>query len=166
MNPSRLRPGCFLILVTGIPAAACRSRTTAAVSEADSAAISRAVEASWRETMAGAGSLDPERVRAGYVDRPLVAVNGRIVEDYDRDAFPSIKSWLHSLRHLDASYDKVHVQVLSPNAAVATMMHHVKWTDSAGTPGEWNSAWTAVFRQVDGRWKIAYSHESTEPPAK
>ena len=166
MNPFRLRLVCSLILVTGVPATACRSRTTTAVSEIDSAAISRAVEASWRETMASAGSLDPERVRAGYVDRPLVAVNGHIVEDYDRDAFPSIKSWLHSLRHLDARYDQVHVQVLSPDAAVATMMHHVKWTDSAGTPGEWNSAWTAVFRQVDGRWKIAYSHESTEPAGR
>jgi len=35
------------------------------------------------------------------------------------------------------------------------MMHHVKWTDSAGAPGNWHSAWAAVFRQVGGRWKIA-----------
>ena len=114
--------------------------------------------------MAGARGLDPERIRAGYVERPVVAVNGRIVEDYDRDQFPEIRRWLRSLRRFEASYDDVHVQVLSQNAAVATMMHHLRWTDSAGTAGEWNSAWTAVFRQESGRWKIAYSHESTAQP--
>lgn len=116
--------------------------------------------------MAGARSLDAVKVRAGYVAHPLVAVNGHILEDYDHDVFPGIKSWLRSLRHLDASYDQVHVQVLGPGAAVATMMHHIKWTDSAGTPGQWNSAWTAVFRPENGRWKIAYSHESSEPAGR
>ena len=166
MNSVTLTLTCSLALVTALASGACRSRRTAAAGEADSAAISQAIENSWRETMAGARSLDPERVRAGYVEHPLVAVNGHIVEDYDRDQFPGIRGWLRSLRHLEASYDHVHVQVLSPQAAVATMMHHVKWTDSAGTPGEWNSAWTAVFRPENGRWKIAYSHESTEPDGK
>jgi len=56
------------------------------------------------------------------------------------------------------------VQVLSPTAAVATMMHHLRWIDSAGMTGEWNSAWTAVFRQEHDRWKIAYAHGSTAEP--
>jgi ketosteroid isomerase-like protein len=51
----------------------------------------------------------------------------------------------------------------APGAAVATMSHHLRWTDVEGRPGEWHSAWTAVFqRRADG-WQIIYSHESTPP---
>lgn len=47
------------------------------------------------------------------------------------------------------------------------MNHHLRWTDTTGIAGEWNSAWTAVFRLVQGRWKIVYSHESVLPaPSK
>jgi ketosteroid isomerase-like protein len=135
------------------------------VTGADSVAIHTAIEATWREMMAGARALDPERVRAGYAERPVVAINGRIVGEFDRDQFDETRRWLRSMRRFDASYDQVHVQVLSSTAAVATMMHHLRWVDSAGAPGEWNSAWTAVFREQDGRWRVAYAHESTAEPA-
>ena len=116
--------------------------------------------------MAGARALDPERIRAGYAERPVVAINGRIVEEFDRDQFNETRQWVPSLRHFDASYDHVHVQVLSRDAAVATMMHHLKWTDSSGAQSEWNSAWTAVFREEHGRWRVGYAHESTAEPAR
>jgi len=72
--------------------------------------------------------------------------------------------WLGSLRHLDANYDNVHLEVVAPDAAIATMNHHLRWTDTAGSDGEWHSAWTALFRRIDGNWKIAYSHESIPVP--
>lgn len=164
MNPSVLARTCLLALTCATASGACHSRP--AVTEADSAAISSAVEATWREMMAGARALDPERIRAGYAERPVVAINGRIVEDFDRDQFNETRQWVRSLRHFDASYDHVHVQVLSRDAAVATMMHHLKWTDSSGAQSEWNSAWTAVFREEHGRWRVAYAHESTAEPAR
>lgn len=166
MNPSVLARLCILTLAGATMSGACHSRPAEIVTAADSTAITSAIEASWRDMMAGARSLDPERIRAGYAERPVVAINGRIVEDFDRDQFNDTRQWLRSLRQFDASYDRVHVQVLSPNAAVATMLHHLQWTDSAGTPGEWNSAWTAVFRQEKGDWKIVYAHESTAEPAR
>jgi ketosteroid isomerase-like protein len=134
------------------------------MTEAERAAAATAVEQAWSEMMAGGRALDPERIRAGYVDDPVVAINGLIIDDFDREQFDETKRWLTSLRHFDASYDHVHLEVLSPAAAVATMNHHLKWRDSSGTTGEWNSAWTAVFRRVQGRWKIVYSHESTAEP--
>jgi hypothetical protein len=115
--------------------------------------------------MAGAHALDPDRIRARYVEHPIVAINGRIIEHYDRDQFDDVRRWMRSLRQFNATYDHVHVQILSPTAAVATMLHHLRWTDTAGVPGEFNSAWTAVFRQVNGEWKIAYAHESRAVPA-
>ena len=47
---------------------------------AERAVIADGVERAWAEMMAGARALDPDRIRAGYVDRPTVAINGRVVE--------------------------------------------------------------------------------------
>lgn len=132
------------------------------ITDAQRATIVGSVEQTWAKMMAAARALDPAGIRAGYVDRPTVAINGLILEDFDRQ-FHETERWLGSLRQLDASYDNVHLEVLSPTAAVATMNHHLRWIDTTGTAGEWNSAWTAVFRQGDGRWKIVYSHESVLP---
>jgi ketosteroid isomerase-like protein len=152
-----------LALVTTLAVAGCYPRE-AILTNADRAAIATAVEATWAGMMTGGRALDPDRIRAGYADRPIVAINGRIIEDFDRDQFDETRQWLRSLQRFNASYDHVHLEVLSPATAVATMNHHLTWTDSTGTSGEWNSAWTAVFRLIKGRWKIAYAHESTPRP--
>src|SRR6185312_9245116 len=112
MNSLTLARRCSLSLASALMSGACHSSSSSVTADADSAAISRAIETSWGDVMAGARGLDPERIRAGYVERPVVAVNGRIVEDYDRDQFPEIRRWLRSLRRFEASYDDVHVQVL------------------------------------------------------
>ena len=166
MSPSMLARMCLLALTGATASGGCRSRPAMMVTEADSTTIASEVEAAWQDMMAGARALDPERIRAGYAERPVVAINGRIVEDFDRDQFDWTRQWVRSLRHFDASYDHVHVQVLGRDAAVATMMHHLTWTDSSGTQTEWNSAWTAVFREEHGRWRVAYAHESTAEPAR
>ncbi len=133
--------------------------------EPERKAIARAVEATWADMMLGAKDLDADRIRTGYAAKPVVAINGRIIEDFDRDQFTVTRGWLKSLRQFDARYSNVHVHLLSPTAAVATMNHHLSWTDTAGIAGEWHSAWTAVFEQVDGRWRIVYSHESVSTPS-
>ena len=133
------------------------------VTEAERAAIASAVERAWADMMAGARALDPARIRAGYVDRPIVVINGLIIDDFDRSQFEETRRWIGSLRQFEGSYDHVHLEVLSPASAVATMNHHLKWTDTTGIAGEWNSAWTAVFRRIEGRWKIVHSHESVQP---
>jgi ketosteroid isomerase-like protein len=163
MNAPLPPPLRALALATTLALTGCHPRE-ATVTEADRADIAAAVEATWADMMTGARALDPDRIRAGYADRPIVAINGRIIENFDRDQFEETRQWLRSLRRFDGSYDHVHLEVLSPATAVATMNHHLTWTDAAGTSGEWNSAWTAVFRLINGRWKIAYSHESTPRP--
>jgi ketosteroid isomerase-like protein len=150
--------------VAAIVLCACQGRGREAVTTGEQAAAAKAVESVWAGMMVAGRALDPDGIRAAYVARPVVAINGRIIEDFDRDQFDEVRRWFRSLRRFEASYDHVHLEVLSPATTVATMNHHLRWTDSAGTSGEWNSAWTAVFRRVNGQWKIAYSHESTLPP--
>ena len=161
MHALQSQPMCSLALAPVTALTGCQSRAAVAVTEADRAAIASAVEATWADMMAAGRALDPDGIRAGYVDKPIVAINGSIIENFDRDQFDETRRWLKSLRGFEGSYDHVHLEVLSPSTAVATMNHHLTWTDSIGTSGEWNSAWTAVFRLIEGRWKIIYSHEST-----
>lgn len=134
------------------------------MTEAERAVVARAVERAWAAMMAGARALEPERIRAGYVDQPSVAINGRIIGDFDRDQFDEVRRWFRSLTRFEAEYDHVRLEVLGPHAAVATMYHHLRWWDTAGAVGEWNSAWTAVFHQTGGQWKIIHSHESVPLP--
>jgi ketosteroid isomerase-like protein len=143
---------------------ACQGRDPELLTAGERAATAKAVEAVWVEMMAAGRARNPDGIRAAYVERPVVAINGRIVDDFDRDQFDEVRLWLRSLQQFEASYDHVHLEVLGPTATVATMNHHLRWTDSSGTSGEWNSVWTAVFRRIDGRWRITYSHESTPPP--
>ncbi len=166
-------PTRALALASLIALASCRSQSTGEaarvpgaaeeVTDVERAAIAIAVEQAWADMMAGARALDPARIRAGYVDSPIVVINGLIIDDFDRSQFEETRRWIGSLRRFDATYDHVHLEVLSPAAVVATMNHHLRWTDTTETVGEWNSAWTAVFRRVQGRWKIVYSHESVLP---
>lgn len=153
-----------VFLAAAMALCACQGRDPEAVTPGERAATAKAVESVWAGMMAAGRALNPDGIRAAYVDRPVVAINGQIIEDFDRDKFDDVRQWLRSLRRFDASYDHVHLEVLGPGTVVATMNHHLRWMDSAGTSGEWNSAWTAVFRRIDGRWKIAYSHESTPAP--
>jgi uncharacterized protein (TIGR02246 family) len=154
----------MLALTLAMTLDACQSGSTRVITEIDSTEVANAIEAVWRNMIAGAQTLNPDRIRASYVEQPVVVINGRIIDDFDRDQFVATRRWLRSLRQFEGTYDRVRLQVLSADAAVATMNHHLRWTDTLGTSGQWNSAWTAVFRQVDGRWKITYSHESTDQP--
>ena len=127
------------------------------------AAISDSVEQAWAGMMTAARQLDAARMRAGYAEHPVVAVNGIIIDDFD-ERFDGTRQWLGSLRVLEATYDNVHVEVLAPDVVVATMNHHLTWSDTTGAPGEWHSAWTGVFRRIGGEWRIIYSHESLPLP--
>ena len=160
MNPVPPLRIHWLSLVATMALSSCQSQAAVMITEEERAAIARSVEATWADMMAAAEALNPDPIRASYVDRPVVAANGRIIGEFDRDQFDGTRRWLRSLRRFDGSYDHVHLEVLDRRTAVATMNHHLKWIDTTGTAGEWNSAWTAVFRLIDGRWKIAYSHES------
>lgn len=164
MNALPLRRTWVVLLAAALVLCACHGRDPEAVTAGERAATAKAVESVWGGMMAAGRALNPDGIRAAYMDQPVVAINGRIIENFDRDQFDEVRRWFRSLRRFDASYDHVYLEVLGPGTVVATMNHHLRWTDSTGTSSEWNSAWTAVFRRIDGRWKIAYAHESTPAP--
>lgn len=141
---------------------ACQSATIE-LSNEQRGAIRDSVEQVWEGMMTGARQLDAARIRAAYASKPIVALNGGIIDDFDA-RFELTTQWLESLRLLEAAYDNVHFEVLAPDVVVTTMNHHLNWTDTTGAQGEWHSAWTGVFRRIGREWKIVYSHESLPLP--
>ena len=129
------------------------------------AVIAAQVDELLASMMAGARALNPDQIRAAYAPHPTVAINGVILDDWQAH-FAAIRPWLTSLHTLDATYDNVHIEVLGTDAVVTTMNHHLSWTDATGGLGEWHSAWTAVLRCSEDRWRIVYSHESTQPQSQ
>ncbi len=147
-----------LLLLVGV---ACQPAMTDMTDE-QRAAIRDTVEQIMDGLVDAARALDAVPVRAAYAENPVVVLNGVIIEDFDAQ-FELTKQFLGSLQVLDGSYDNLHLEVLAPDAVVVTRNDHLRWTDTTGTMGEWHSAWTGVFRLIDGEWKIVYAHESIPP---
>ncbi len=144
-----------------LAAVACQPATKV-LTEGQRAAIRDTVEQVMDELVAAGRALDAERVRAGYAEDPVVALNGVVIDDFDA-RFEMTKQFFGALRAAEGYYDNLHVEVLAPDAVVVTRNDHLSWTDTSGMTGQWHSAWTGVFRRMDGEWKIVYAHESTLP---
>src|SRR3990172_237227 len=54
------------------------------ITDAQRATIVRSVKQTWANMMAAARALNPAGIRARYVYRPTLAINGLILEDFDR----------------------------------------------------------------------------------
>ncbi len=79
MNAQPLPSRSMLAVALAMALDACQSGSTRVTTEADSTAIASAIEGVWRNMMAGAQALDPDRIRASYVEQPVVVINGRII---------------------------------------------------------------------------------------
>lgn len=60
-------------------------------------------------------------------------------------------------------WGEVHVDRLSRDAAVLTGTWSIPHIAPGGMPHTISGAWTAIFRRVDGEWKIIQEHLSVPP---
>ncbi len=151
-----------IVAAVAVSIIACQPAATELTDE-QRAAIRDAVEQTWSGMMDAAHARDADGIRAGYAEDVVAVLNGVIIEDFDA-RFELTRQWLSSLRALEGSYKNVHIEVLAPDVVVVTRNDDLTWTDSSGLEGEWHSAWTGVFRRINGEWKIIYSHESLPLP--
>jgi Domain of unknown function (DUF4440) len=63
------------------------------------------------------------------------------------------------------TWGAMHVDVLSPDAAVVTTTYRVPHLTPRGEPHVIAGAWTAVFQRRGGRWVIVQEHLSDAPAA-
>ena len=66
----------------------------------------------------------------------------------------------HNMRQPKWEWDSVYVDRLGPDAAVLTGKWRVPHIAPDGRPHVIGGAWTAVFRRIDGKWKIVQEHLS------
>lgn len=63
-------------------------------------------------------------------------------------------------------WNDVYVDRLADDAAVMTGTWSIEHTAPTGRPHTIRGAWTAVFRRMDGEWKIVQEHLSVPPVAQ
>ena len=69
-----------------------------------------------------------------------------------------------NMRNPKWTWGAMHVDVLSPDAAVVTSTYRVPHLTPRGEPHVIAGAWTAVFQRRGGRWVIVQEHLSDVPP--
>jgi ketosteroid isomerase-like protein len=70
-----------------------------------------------------------------------------------------------NMREPKWTWGPMHVDVLSPDAAVLTTTYRVSHLTPRGDPHVIAGAWTAVFQRRDGKWVIVQEHLSDVPVA-
>lgn len=60
-------------------------------------------------------------------------------------------------------WDQMIVDVVAPDVAVMTARYHIPHVNPRGQPHVLGGAWTAVFVERDGKWKIVDEHLSDLP---
>ena len=156
-----LRPSLVMAAIATC-AVACQPASTE-LTDGQRAAIKDTIEQLMAEIADAGRARDADRIRAAFAESTVSAFNGVIIEGSDA-RFELTRQFLGSLRTLDGSYKNVHLEVLASDAVVVTRNDDIFWTDTTGTEGELHTAWTGVFRRIDGEWRVIYSHESWPSP--
>ncbi len=153
-----------LLLVTSI--AACSSRpapsTTSDSALADTLKllIEQAYDFSRPGVLTRMGSLYPD------TGRVISASGGQVMDSPDSLRAGLSEFWRTAGQYMkDAHWEwgKVYVDRLGPDAAVLTATWSIPHIAPTGRPHVIRGAWTAVFRRIDGRWKIVIEHLSSPP---
>ena len=162
-----LRPWLLAIGVA-IAAGGCGDSGGAELSQRDRAAIAdslqrlivRAYDLSAPDVERRLVSLYPERGRV------VSAAGGQVSTSRDSLAASLHAFWTNvgsRMREPKWTWGPMHVDVLSPDAAVLTTTYIVPHRTPAGAPHVIGGAWTAVFARRDGRWVIVQEHLSDTP---
>ena len=111
-----------------------------------------------------------ERMTSLYADTGLVvsASHGRLLASADSIRQGIARFWQvdgRNMRNPKWTWGDVYVARLGPDAAVLTGTWSIPHQTPAGQTHVLAGAWTAVFRRMNGRWKIVHEHLS-EPPSQ
>lgn len=81
---------------------------------------------------------------------------------YD-DMVAGLRRTFPSLRSIEGGFSDIHVIVLSADAALATATFREAITDAGGKTTRVRGAASWLWRQLDGRWRIAYGQADHYP---
>jgi ketosteroid isomerase-like protein len=110
-----------------------------------------------------------ERMTALYADGDSVvsASQGRVITGADSIRQGIATFWRvdgRNMRNPKWTWGDVHVDRLGPDAAVLTATWTLPHLTPANQTHVLGGAWTAVFRRINGQWKIVHEHLSEPTP--
>ena len=129
--------------------------------DAQQQAIEKAILSVHAEMKKAAENLDAEALYDHVLDTgtPPIVEDGRLARTR-QDAAQSTKRGLQGLKKLSYSYDRHHVTVISPTAALWVAEGSALATIADGREISAPFAETIVFVQRDGQWKVLHAHRS------
>ena len=138
------------------------------LSRADTAAIRAEVEATMRKAydLSTPGQL--ERMLSLYPSRGRVvsANTGNVVTSIDSVGNGIREFWMYvgaNMRNPKWEWTRIYVDVLAPDAAVATGTYRIPHLNPRNQPHVLGGAMTLVFRKQNDRWVVIQEHLSDTP---
>lgn len=149
-----------VLLITGA-ATACTQPDSGPMTEEREAALSDTIRSLAEEIDAGWKNLEPEPYLQHYSDDVQFYYQGSRLGRTDfekvvRQEMPAIEEW-------STEITDERVEVLGPDAGVASIRYEGQWTDTAGETRDIAAAVTLVFERRDGAWTVVQAHESLPP---
>ena len=160
-----------IALLALLAAAACSAadgRPADALTDSDRRRIAAAVARRLRAAPAlRAGGDMVARMLSIYPDsgRVVSASGGRVSVEHDSLEAAVRTFWVttgQNMRNPEWRWGPMHVDVLSPEAAVVTATYRIPHLTPQGAPHVLGGAWTAVFARRDGEWVIVQEHLSDD----
>ena len=165
------RQGCRIVLAAALGALAACARTERPDRSPEARA---AVADTLRSLLVNAYDLSKPgdavaRLMSLYPDtgRVVSASGGRLTTSRDSLQSELRAFWEYvgrNMRDPRWTWGRMHVDVLSDDAAVLTTTYSVAHLTPAGAPHVIAGAWTAAFQRRNGRWMIVQEHLSEVPP--
>lgn len=149
-----------VLLITGA-VTGCEPADSGRMTADREAALSDTIRSLAEEIDAAWKNLEPEPYLQHYSDDVQFYYQGSRLgrsafENVVRQEMPAIEAWSTEIT------DK-RVEVLGPDAGVASIRYEGQWTDTAGETRDIAAAVTLVFERRDGEWTAVQAHESLPP---
>ncbi len=159
--PSRSLPFLCLVLLTGCsPGPRFVAGPDSALADTLKALIEQAYDFTKPDVLTRMGRLYPDSGRV------ISASGGQILDSADSLRAGLAEFWRTAGQYMrDARWEwgKVYVDRLGPDAGVLTASWSIPHTAPTNRPHVIRGAWTAIFRRLEGTWKIVEEHLSSAP---
>lgn len=127
--------------------------------EEQKAEITETVKQLTKEAFEAGSSNDLERMFSYFSNNTITLEHGEI--DYSWEEHKkAAREMMANIAEAKFTIDEMAVDVLSPDVAILYGKYHFSMTDKSGNTLKGNQAWTWVFYQEEGGWKIRHVHVS------
>ena len=105
-------------------------------------------------------TTDAENALSHYTEDVIAVSNVKLFPSFESLA-DDIKEYYKNLKEVNyASWDDIHIHVISETAATFTAQFRYGFTDMDNQKTDLQGIWTALFIRDGGSWKIRLRHES------